>query len=222
MPDSRILRYKDWIQAHRLAATDRGGEPWSAARLAAAKREAEFDSQTRAVWITKRKPGEFANTATGEVFTGCVTIGKLAETMGVTTDHLTIRMEQEGFVERVLAWKGVPMICARHHYKPRYFMTPQVAHGAVENGHLIPVRFRMGEGKPHTMILVTPEGRIAVQAACGRAEDHTATSSGKAKIQRETVLNLHRGGMSPSEIVSISGISRRTVFRRLHELRHAA
>lgn len=215
-----MIDFTQWIAQQRADAKARGGKRWTYTMLAAAKQEAK--SRTNGFYVADRKPGEIVNPVTGEIITDCVTIGNLAASLGITTARLTDLMEQRGLVHRVLTCKYVPMICHSDYRKPYYYHTPEATPEAVRAGLVAQITGQWGAGRKgalRLMILVTPEGQRLMQSLFSTPTDTPV----KAKlVRRESVERLHRQGRTPSEIVSMTGISRRTVFRHLGEIRKAA
>lgn len=213
--------YSDWLAIKRAEADARGGKPWTLTMLANAKEEA--DAGRNGFCIAGRKPGEIVNPETGEIVTDCVTIGTLAETLGTTTARLTDLMEQRGIVHRVLAWKDVPMICNPVLRKPYYYRTPEAAMSAIRAGLVVPIEGRWGEGGTgilRPMILITPKGQKLIQKTFAPTTE--VPEAAAYRLRRESINRLHRDGRGVSEIVRLTGIPRRTVFRHLGELRKAA
>ena len=190
---------------------------------AAAKLKTRQDLLDDRLRIIGARPGEVVNPVTGEVVTACVTIGKLATSIGTTTVSLTDEMERLGLVQRVIRWKEVPMVLAPLRRKPRYFMSPETVPAAVDACLVIPKTAPDSGGVRRTMILVTPEGQEVVRKSLIVAEECDGDKPvSKTAIGRAEVALLHREGKAVSEIVSATGLSRRTVFRRLHGIRNAA
>lgn len=213
------VSYAEWIAAKRAQALASGGKRWTRTMLAAAKREAT--ARRHGVHMSHRKPGEIVNPTTGEVVTGCITIGKLASSLGTTTARLTDLMEQRGLVHRVLTWKHVPMICHPGYRKPDYYLTPEATPAAVFAGQVVQIKGQWGldrKGAHRSMILITPLGQERIRNAF-----LPPTGEPKAtQVRRESIERLHRQGRTPAEIVRTTGIARRTVFRHLDVLRKAA
>lgn len=187
--------------------------------LAAAKQEA--NARMGGFYMAGRKPGEIVNPAKGEIISGCITIGKLAKTLGTTTAHLTKLMERDGLVHRVLTWKEVPLWSNPFLRKPDYYRTPEAAPAAIRAGWVVQIKGRWGTGRKgplRSMILVTPKGQCMVRGAFLLPVKPTSAIHSR----RESVERLHRQGRTPTEIVSMTGIARRTVFRHLGEIRRAA
>lgn len=207
--------YSSWIAAVRSEAESRGGKAWTKGMLAAAKAEAKAARED-----TKRpvlKPGEIFNPVTGEIVTGCVTIGALAASLGVTTDRLTNELERLRMVNRVLDYRDVPMICEPALRKPRYFHTPAPTKEATERGLALSISGKR-QGRTYTLLLITPKGQDAVRTAFRKpAEPPKRTDK-----NREVIARLHDAGSSPAQIVAITAIPRRTVFRYLKAIRQAA
>ncbi|MDQ1196367.1 winged helix-turn-helix domain-containing protein [Agrobacterium sp. SORGH_AS 787] len=213
--------YSEWIAAKRAEAIARGGRRWTLTMLTKAKQEAY--ARRGGFFIAGRKPGEIVNPETGEVATGCVTIGSLAETLGITTPQLTDHMEQCGIVDRVLTRKEVPMQCNPFFRKPDYYRTPVAAPAAVRAGLVVQIVGRWGKGGtgiPRPLILVTSKGQDFVRQVFAQTTDLAEVPG--HRIRRESITRLHREGRGASEIVRLTGIPRRTVFRHLGELRKAA
>lgn len=215
-----MIDFTQWIAQQRADAKARGGKRWTYTMLAAAKQEAK--ARISGFYVADRKPGEIVNPITGEVITDCVTIGNLAGSLGTTTARLTGLMEQRGLVHRVLTWKNVPMICHPGHRRPYYYRTPEATPTAIRAGLVAQIAGQWGAGRTgalRLMILATPEGQRLIQSLFSTPTDAPV----KAKlIRRDSIERLHRQGRTPSEIVSMTGISRRTVFRHLGEVRKAA
>lgn len=213
------MDYAEWIAAKRAQALASGGKPWSRTMLTAAKLEATV--RRHGVHMCHRKPGEIINPTTGEVFMGCVTIGNLASSLGTTTARLTDLMERHDLVHRVLTWKLRPMICNPGHRKPNYYLTPEATPAALQAGLLAQIIGQWGAGRTGSlrpMILVTPEGQRIVRVAFSLPVKPTNA----IHARRKSVEHLHRQGRTPAEIISMTGIARRTVFRHLGEIRKAA
>ncbi|MCJ7995246.1 hypothetical protein J5N58_12225 [Rhizobium cremeum] len=216
------VNYAEWIAARQTEAQERGGGPWTPAMLAKAKQEA--NARRNGFFVADRTPGEIVNPETGEIVTDCVTIGTLAETFGITAARLTDLMEQCGIVHRVLAWKDVPMLCNPVLRKPVYYRTPEAAPAAIRAGLVVQIKGRWGEGgrgMVRAMILITPKGQQVLRQAL-----ITPTASPPTipmhHQRRERIDRLHRAGRTASEIIQLTGIPRRTVFRDLATLRRAA
>lgn len=187
--------------------------------LTAAKHE--VNARIGRFYMAHRKPGEIVEPATGEVIGGCVTIGKFAKALGTTTARLTKLMERIGLVHRVLTWKEVPLWSNPLLRKPDYYRTPEATPAAIRAGSVVQIKGRWGIGRRgslRSMILVTPEGQRIVRAAFSLPVKPTNA----VHARRESVERLHRQGRTPAEIVSMTGIARRTVFRHLGEIRKAA
>ena len=213
--------YAGWITAKRAEAIARGGRPWTLTMLTKAKQETY--ARQRGFLMSDRTPGEIVNLETGEIFTDCVTIGALAETFGITTAQLTDRMERCGLVDRVLTRKEIPMQCNPFLRKPAYYLTPEATSAAIQAGLVFQIVGRWGEGGtgiPRPMILITPEGQGLVLNSVARMTEGSEVAA--YRVRRESINRLHRDGRSASEIVRLTGIPRRTVFRHLGELRKAA
>lgn len=215
----------DWIGQKREEAVARGGRAWTRSQLTAAKREYRNEREGCANFpdgfVPNRQSGEIVNVETGEVFTDCTTIGQLAETLGTTTAKLTDTMEALGLVDRVLTWKMVPMILFDEARKPQYYHTPEATDHALAKGLLVQVKGRWwkgGRGCPRTMVLITPKGREVLE----RAYVPVPQVVPHYRQRREWISSLIEEGRSASEIVRITGIPKRTVFRHLAVTRQAA
>ncbi len=216
------VNYTEWLAAKRIEAKARGGKPWTLTMLAKAKQEA--NTRRDDFFMPNRTPGEIVILETGESVTDCVTIGTLAETFGITTARLTDLMEQRGIVHRVLTWKDVPMLCNPVFRKPYYYRTPEAAPSAVRAGLVVQIKGRWGEGgrgMTRVMILITPKGQEVLRQAFFTPTASPPTTP-RHYQRRERIDRLHRAGRTASEIVQLTGIPRRTVFRHLGELQKAA
>ncbi len=216
------VNYAEWIAARRAEARARGGKPWTLTMLAAAKQEAK--ARAGGFHMADRKAGEIVNPETGEIVTDCVTIGTLAETFGITTARLTDLMEQCRIVHRVLTWKDVPMFCNPVLRKPDYYRTPEAALSAIRAGLVVQIKGRWGEGgrgMTRVMILITPKGQEVMRQAFFTPTASSPTTP-RHHQRRERIDRLHRAGRTAAEIVQLTGIPRRTVFRHLGELQKAA
>jgi hypothetical protein len=138
------VSYAEWIAAKRAQALASGGTRWTLTMLAAAKREAT--ARKNGFYMGHRKRGEIIKPATGEIIGDCVTIGKLAKTLGTTTARLTKLMERNGLVHRVLTWKEIPMWRNPSLRKPDYYLTPDATPAAIQSGLVVQVKGRWGMG----------------------------------------------------------------------------
>lgn len=218
--DARVS-YTEWLDAVRWAAKVNGAKAWTASGLARANKEYRDVGVDRQPYILQRKAGEIVNPMTGEIVTGCLTVGKLARKLGITTAKLTDQMVRKGLVQRVLSYREVPMVCERSFRKPDYHLTPDPLPSAVEAGLLIPIKGRWNaerSGPIRTMILVTPKGQKLLSSS-QLAKD---TPRKKVDVQREAIHRLYRDGRSPTAIADLTGIPRRTIFRRLADIRLVA
>lgn len=163
------------------------------------------------------RPGEIFNPATGEIFTGCVTIGGLAASLGVTTDCLTDEMERLGMVNRVLDYREVPMVCEPAFRKPRYFHTPAPTKNATEQGLALSIKAKR-DYRTYRILLIAPQGQDAIRAAFRKP----VKPPKRTDRNKEVIARLHNAGRSPAEIVSLAAIPKRTVFRYLKAIRQAA
>lgn len=194
----------------------RGGKPWSKSQLASMgeeyrKSRREGDS----LYVADRKPGEIANPITGEIVTDCLSIGRLAELLKVTTDKLTDIMDRLGLVQRVLDYREVPMVCMPAVRKPRYFLTPAVTRCGIEAGLVVPIETYRDDAL-RAIILITPRGQEKLrQAAGGKSE----TAQSKPDERRKAIEKLMRAGHSQVEIVRFTQLPRQTVFRHVRALR---
>jgi len=215
------IDYAEWITARRVEAAARGGKPWTLTMLANAKQE--VNARRGGFFVADRTPGEIMNPETGEIVTNCVTMGKLAETLGITTARLTDLMEQRGLVHRVLTWKEIPMRCNPFFRRPEYYRSPEATPTAIRAGLVVQIVGRWGErgtGIPRPMILITPKGQELIRKTFASTTE--VPEAAPYRLRRESINRLHREGRSASEIVRLTGIPRRTVFRHLGELRKAA
>lgn len=115
------------------------------------------------------------------------------------------------------------MQCNPFFRKPDYYRTPVAAPAAVRAGLVVQIVGRWGEGGtgiPRPLILVTSKGQDFIRQAFAQTTD--LPEGPGHRIRRESIARLHREGRSASEIVRLTGIPRRTVFRHLGELRKAA
>lgn len=213
--------YTEWLDAVRLTAKANGGKAWTASGLARANKEYRDVGVDRQPYIMHRKAGEMVNPITGEIVTGCMTVGKLAGKLGITTAKLADQMVRKRLVQRVLSYREVPMVCERSFRKPDYHLTPDPLPSAVEAGLLIPIKGRWNaerSGPIRTMILVTPKCQKLLTSS-QLAKDKPRK---RLDVQREAIHRLYRDGRSPTDIAGLTGIPRRTVFRRLADIRLVA
>lgn len=222
--------YREWIAAKKAEAISRGGKPlrnlpnwrlehfrWSGTQADGVNRGFALSRNLR------RETGEIINPITGEFVTGCLTISKLANAIGMTTSKLTDLLERVGLVHRVLAWKGVPMVTVPEFRKPQYFQTPAATRSAVEADLLIPVKMFL-DGAVTEMILVTRRGQLLVEHEVSKQEmlDRQEMPENKVDSKRATIADLLRQGHSQAEIVRRTSLPKQTVSRHVRAMREAA
>jgi hypothetical protein len=126
-------------------------------------------------------------------------------------------MVRLGMVNRVLDCRDVPMICEPAFRKPRYFHTPAPTKEATERGLALSISAKR-EDRTCTLLLITPKGHDIIRSGFRKPiEPPMRTDRNRAVVAR-----LHVAGKSPAEIVSLTTIPKRTVFRYLKAIRHSA
>lgn len=206
----------DWLAARKAEAEARGGKHWSKSQLASMGEE--YRKSRRGgdhLHVAEREPGEIVNPVTGEIVAGCLTVGRLAELLSVTTDKLTDVLERLQLVQRVLDYREVPMVCMPAARKPRYFLTPRATCYGIELGLVVPVAAYRDRAL-RTIILITPCGQEKLRLAAG-AESEIPPS--KPDGRRRAIERLMRAGHSQAEIVRLTQLPRQTVSRHVRALR---
>ncbi|WP_296074584.1 hypothetical protein [uncultured Agrobacterium sp.] len=210
-PEAAVMHdYAEWIAAQRRDAIACGGKPL---RKHSQRSGADLVPFAR---TEDRKPGEIVNPVTGEIVTGCLTVSKLADRLGVSPQQVTALMEKAGAVVRVLRAKEVPMICAPELTKPRYEHTPEVTRDGVDDGLVIPLMFKHG-GRQSQCILITPRGQEVVKAAL-QAKQSVPVKSGKVESKARRISELLDVGLSQAAIVRATSFSQQTVSRIMKTL----
>lgn len=195
--------YSEWIAAQRRDAIARGGKPLR--NLPGADDRDPFPH------VTNRKPGEIVNPVTGEIVTGCLSIARMSQALGISSHDLGRMLVDLGCAVLILTAQEVPMICAPHLTKPRYQHTPEATYEGVEAGLVIPVMFRNG-GRKTQCILITPTGQEAVRAAL-QAKRSAPAKGGKVEIKAGQIRELLNAGLSQAAIVRATGLPKQTVSR---------
>ena len=204
-----------WLAIRRAEAAVRGGKPWSKSQLASMGEEyRKSRQQGDGLYVADRKPGEIANPITGEIITDCLTIGRLAELLAVTTDKLTDMLVGIGAVQRVLDHREVPMVCMPAVRKPRYFLTPEATRSGIEDGLVIPVAVYR-DGALRGVILITPWGQERLRPIAGIESE---TPRRGPEERRIVIEKLMRAGHSQAEIVRLTQLPRQTVSRHVRAL----
>ncbi|UWU21089.1 hypothetical protein N2601_17855 [Rhizobium sp. CB3060] len=210
-----VPAFNDWMRAVRADAISRGGKAWSKSELT--RMGAEYRRKGSMLHVQDRQPGEIANPITGELVTGCLSIGRLAASLGITTDQLTDEMERLQLVHRVLDFREVPMIIDPALRKPRYFQTPEASPKGIEKGLVIPIETHLGGGQFRTMIVITPQG----QALLGRAGRNEKRPEKKIDQKRCLIEELMAAGHRQAEIVRMTSFPKQTVSRYVKAIRLA-
>lgn len=199
-----------WIAAQREAAIARGGKPL---------RDIPRGNRDPFPRATNRKRGEIINPLTGEIVTGCLTISKLSDQLGLSSQKVTDALEKIGAVVRVLTAKEVPMICAPEVTKPRYERVPQATREGVEDGLVIPITFDHG-GRKTQCVLVTPEGQAAVRAALTEHMKTKGPKPRKVETKTHVIRELLAAGHSQASVVRQTGWPKQTVSRLVKTMEH--
>lgn len=192
-----------WIAAQREAAIARGGKPLTFV---------PSDDGRGFPYVARRKRGEIINPLTGEIVTGCLTISKLSDQLGLSSQKVTDALEKIGAVVRVLTAKEVPMICAPEVTKPRYERVPQATSEGVEGGLVIPITFDHG-GKKTQCVLITPEGQAAVRTALTEQMKTKGPKLKKVETKTQVIRELLAAGHSQASVVRQTGWPKQTVSR---------
>lgn len=198
-----------WIAAQREAAIARGGKPLTFVPSGDGR---GFP------YAARRKRGEIINPLTGEIVTGCLTISKLSDQLGVSSQKVTDALEKIGAVVRVLTTKEVPMICAPEVTKPRYERVPQATSEGVENGLVIPITFDHG-GRKTQCVLITPEGQAAVRVAVTDEVKVIGRKPRKVETKMQVIFELLAAGHSQASVVRQTGWPKQTVSRLVKTIR---
>lgn len=205
----------------RREAEERGGKAWTGRQLDLLADEYRSAGLPDRLRVIGRKAGEVVNHSTGEIETGCLTISALAKELEVTSHGLTQLMAELGMVCLVLAWKWVPCIVCSAVRKPEYFHTPAVAATALEDGYVIPITGKWGQhgdgGAERTVSLITAAGQRRLRLALPPQKKAKSAPDRR----RSAIAALVAEGKSPGEIMVLTGIPRRTVYRLLEEARLA-
>lgn len=218
--------YQMKMKALREAAVARGGKPL---RNIPGKYRPDLsaleavDMGDGAAFLegVRRKPGEIVNPVTGEIVEGCLSLGKSAAALGITTQRLSKLMERVGIVHRVLSWKDIPMLANPALRRPQYFETPVAIPSAIAGGFLIPIPMRE-RGAVSEMILVTPKGLAMLEDELRKEKAAEARPPTRPEARRRTVHRLFQQGRSQSEIVRKTGIPKQTVSRIVGQIKSAA
>lgn len=205
--------YCAWLNRLRSAAETWGAKPITKSQLASMGEQYRRWRQAQAgagehLLIVDRRPGEIANPITGEIVTECMTIGRLADALTITTDKLTDAMVFLKMVHRVLDHREVPMISQPAARKPIYFLTPKATRYGIEEGFVIPIKagrdLRLRE-----VLLITPEGQGRLRDAVWRV----VVPQSRAKSRRSAIMGLLGVGYCQADIAKMTGIPRQTVSR---------
>ncbi|UJW75796.1 hypothetical protein [Rhizobium sp. SL42] len=192
-----------WIAAQREAAIARGGKPL---------RNIPRGNRDPFPRASNRKRGEIINPVTGEIVTGCLTISKLSDQLGLSSQKVTNALEQIGAVVRALTTKDVPMICAPEVTKPRYERVPQATREGLEGGLVVPITFDHG-GRKTQCVLITPEGQAAVWAALKDEVKTSGPRPRKVETKTQVIRELLAAGHSQGSVVRQTGWPKQTVSR---------
>lgn len=201
-----------WIAAQREAAIARGGKPLTFV---------PSDDGRGFPYAARRKRGEIINPLTGEVVTGCLTISKLSDQLGLSSQKVTDALEKIGAVVRVLTTKEVPMICAPEVTKPRYERVPQATREGVEDGLVIPITFDHA-GRKTQCVLITPEGQAAVRAALTEQMKTKDPKPRKVEAKTQVIRELLAAGHSQASVVRQTGWPKQTVSRLVKTMEQRA
>jgi len=171
----------------------------------------------------RRRVGQIINPVTGETVEKCLTINRLAGELGTPTAKLTTLLESLGWVDRILAWKQVPMISYPGLAKPQYYHTPSIGRAAVANNLMIPVK-TYRNGAIVEMMLVTPKGRALVERKLAGITVSMSDARPRRKVdtRRAAIADLLRQGHTQAEIVRRTSLPKQTVSRHVRALRRTA
>jgi hypothetical protein len=148
--------------AHR--SPDIGGVSRKAVRTLRGHPPRDYDADNRRTLTARkwqrgndRKAGEFVNPHTGEIVAGCLTIGRLASELGMSTRRLsdTLRRHRLIFMGTVRADTGVGPVETNG-------AATMATRWALEEGLMISIPWK-SVGRVRELILITPDGQRYVR-----------------------------------------------------------
>ncbi|WP_313031156.1 hypothetical protein [Brucella sp.] len=207
--------FRLWLDEVSKKAKARGGIAWTKTMLRNAKLEANRQTHDKTPIIHDRKRGEIVNPITGEISTGCLSIGAFAKALNITTHRLSQTMKHLGMVVYILDYRNVPMVRDAAFQKPRYFHTPDASQSAVKNNLVVPIKVRR-KGGFGRFLLVTPLGQKFLRKAvtCGPSQEKAVDT------RRKIVASLRCEGLTIREIIERTSFSRRSVLRHMKMIKH--
>lgn len=204
-----MIDYLEWLSRKRREAVARGGKPLK--NLPGAVAYAEFP------FVANRVKGEMVNPLTGEIATGCLTVARMSEELAITPQKVGDEMVALGWSVMVLRAFEVPMLCAPHLTKPRYYHSPEATSYGVWEGFVIPVRFEHG-GRETTCMFITPDGQEKLKASLMTRSARAGRMKSKAVTRRQAVGQLLAKGLSQAEISRQTNLPKQTVSRMVKAL----
>ena len=197
------MRFHEWLEGQKAAARSRGGRPLR--HIPRGRGDAH--EPLLPLTASARTKGEVFNPHTGEFISGCLTVGRLANELGLSSRELSARMGSLGLLWRCLDWKEVPMLVQPGNTRPEYFHRYRLTPWALKESYGITIT--APDGNP--LDLITPDGQGFVRSNLERASGETIGGQ-VARILDTTP------GLSHHSIARMLGCDHKTVSYHVKRL----